>query len=192
MPRRPAVGEPVHARTNPAATGTAGGAMGDTRVARALAHPLRQRIVLFLLEHDDASAVQLSREWKVELGVVNYHLKRLAMLQLVRLCAEIPRRGSIEHRYTFASSALSAHPLLADLVRRGRRRRATTGDVGAALRRLREQRGMKPVQLARAASVEVEELLAIEQGDANPRLRTLLDLTDSLDGSLFDLLDRGP
>lgn len=79
--------------------------------------------------------------------------------------------------------------MLAELLNRPSPRRATPADIGTALRRLRERRGMKPVQLARAAGMDVEQLLAIEEGDADPRLRTLLDLTDSLDASFFDLLD---
>lgn len=135
----------------------------DPRLVKALSHPLRERILLHMAEHPEgASSVQLSRAWGRDIGTIAYHVKRLEALGLLRLTRRVARRGAIEHRYAFSQSALTDIPLLAELLNRTSPRRATAADLGTALRRLRERRGMKPVQLARAAGLDVEQLLAIE------------------------------
>ncbi len=74
----------------------------DPSVAKALAHPLRTR-VLAALENRTASPSQLAAELDVPLGVLSYHVRRLAALGFLRLVKRVPRRGAVEHYYTAAS-----------------------------------------------------------------------------------------
>lgn len=70
----------------------------DPALAKALAHPLRTRI-LAALEGRTASPSDLAAELDAPLGVVSYHVRRLASLGLVKLAKRVPRRGAVEHYY---------------------------------------------------------------------------------------------
>jgi DNA-binding transcriptional ArsR family regulator len=70
----------------------------DPALAKALAHPLRTRI-LAALEDRTASPSDLAAELDAPLGVVSYHVRRLASLGLVKLAKRVPRRGAVEHYY---------------------------------------------------------------------------------------------
>ena len=72
--------------------------IADPRVAKALAHPLRVRI-LGILEDRTASPSELAEELDAPLGNVSYHVRQLAMLGLVKMVRKTPRRGTIEHYY---------------------------------------------------------------------------------------------
>jgi DNA-binding transcriptional ArsR family regulator len=71
----------------------------DPTLAKALAHPLRTRI-LAALETRTASPSELAEELGTGLSLLSYHVRRLEALGLVRLVGRVPRRGAIEHRYT--------------------------------------------------------------------------------------------
>jgi DNA-binding transcriptional ArsR family regulator len=71
----------------------------DPSLAKALAHPLRTRI-LSALEDRTASPSQLAEELGAPLGVVSYHVRRLAALRFLKLVKRVPRRGAVEHYYT--------------------------------------------------------------------------------------------
>jgi DNA-binding transcriptional ArsR family regulator len=71
----------------------------DPALAKALAHPLRTRI-LAALEGRTASPSDLAAELDAPLGVVSYHVRRLAALGLVKLSKRVPRRGAVEHYYS--------------------------------------------------------------------------------------------
>jgi DNA-binding transcriptional ArsR family regulator len=71
----------------------------DPSVAKALAHPLRTRI-LAALENRTASPTQLADELDAPLGVVSYHVRRLHALRFLKLVKRLPRRGAVEHYYT--------------------------------------------------------------------------------------------
>jgi DNA-binding transcriptional ArsR family regulator len=158
--------------------------MPDIKVVKALGHPLRVRILQYLGDKETVSAAELSRAWNVDVGLLSYHVKRLQALGFLRLVARRPRRGAIEHFYAMTTDGTAQ---LADLLSPARRR-ATPADIGSALKRLRERHGRNCVQVARAVGLDVEEVVAIEDGRGDPRLRTLLDLTECLDASLADLL----
>ncbi len=70
----------------------------DPALAKALAHPLRTRI-LATLEDRIASPSELAAELDVSLGVMSYHVRRLEALGLVKLVKRTPRRGAVEHYY---------------------------------------------------------------------------------------------
>ncbi len=70
----------------------------DPALAKALAHPLRIRI-LAALEDRTASPSELAAELDAPLGVTSYHVRRLESLGLVKLVKRTPRRGAVEHYY---------------------------------------------------------------------------------------------
>jgi DNA-binding transcriptional ArsR family regulator len=71
----------------------------DPKLAKALAHPLRTRI-LAALEGRTASPSEIATELGASLGVLSYHMRRLQTLGLVKLVKRVPRRGAVEHYYT--------------------------------------------------------------------------------------------
>jgi DNA-binding transcriptional ArsR family regulator len=72
--------------------------IGDPRLVKALAHPLRVQI-LSTLEDRIASPSDLATELDAPLGNVSYHVRTLADLGLVKLVKRRTRRGAIEHYY---------------------------------------------------------------------------------------------
>jgi DNA-binding transcriptional ArsR family regulator len=72
--------------------------IGDPRLVKALAHPLRVQI-LSALEDRIASPSDLAAELDAPLGNVSYHVRTLADLGLVKLVKRRTRRGAVEHYY---------------------------------------------------------------------------------------------
>jgi DNA-binding transcriptional ArsR family regulator len=68
------------------------------QLAKALAHPLRVRI-LTSLHKGVSSPNQLSQELDEPLGNVSYHVKTLLEYDCVELVKTEPRRGAVEHFY---------------------------------------------------------------------------------------------
>jgi DNA-binding transcriptional ArsR family regulator len=68
------------------------------QVAKALAHPLRVRI-LSSLHKGISSPNQLAQELGEPLGNVSYHVKTLLEYDCVELVKTEPRRGAVEHFY---------------------------------------------------------------------------------------------
>jgi DNA-binding transcriptional ArsR family regulator len=68
------------------------------QLAKALAHPLRVRI-LTSLHKGVSSPNQLSQELGEPLGNVSYHVKTLLEYGCVELVKTEPRRGAVEHFY---------------------------------------------------------------------------------------------
>lgn len=79
----------------------------DPNLAKALSHPLRQRILERLSVGGEASPNQLARVLEEPLGNVAYHVRILQRLGFVELVGTRQRRGALEHHYR----AL-AHPWL--------------------------------------------------------------------------------
>jgi DNA-binding transcriptional ArsR family regulator len=72
--------------------------ISDPRLIKALAHPLRIRI-LAILEEDAASPSELAERLDAPLGNVAYHVRALANLGLIKLVRTTPVRGAVEHHY---------------------------------------------------------------------------------------------
>ena len=70
----------------------------DPRYVKALAHPLRIRILAMLADRN-ASPVQLAARLDATLGTVAYHVRTLHSLGLVELVDTRQRRGATEHYY---------------------------------------------------------------------------------------------
>jgi DNA-binding transcriptional ArsR family regulator len=68
------------------------------QLAKALAHPLRMRI-LTALNRGISSPNQLSQELGEPLGNVSYHVKTLLEFDCIELVKTEPRRGAVEHFY---------------------------------------------------------------------------------------------
>jgi DNA-binding transcriptional ArsR family regulator len=73
--------------------------INDPRLIKALAHPLRVRILSVLETRELASPNELADELDVSLGVMSYHVRRLHALGFLELVKRTPRRGAIEHHY---------------------------------------------------------------------------------------------
>src|SRR3954466_6238093 len=72
--------------------------IGDPRLVKALAHPLRVQI-LSVLEERVASPSDLAEELGAPLGNVSYHVRTLTELGLLKLVKRRTRRGAVEHYY---------------------------------------------------------------------------------------------
>jgi DNA-binding transcriptional ArsR family regulator len=70
----------------------------DPRMIKALAHPMRMRI-LATLDQKVASPSELAGELDAPIGNVSYHVRILDSLGLIRLVRTTPKRGAIEHHY---------------------------------------------------------------------------------------------
>jgi DNA-binding transcriptional ArsR family regulator len=71
----------------------------DERVAKALSHRLRRRILKRLSEHGVASPSELADALGEPLGNVSYHVRVLRELDCLELVRTEPRRGALEHFY---------------------------------------------------------------------------------------------
>src|SRR3954470_7650888 len=74
------------------------GETSEARIAKALAHPLRARILQRLGERV-ASPGDLAVELGAPLGVVSYHVRMLRDYDCVELVRPEPRRGALQHFY---------------------------------------------------------------------------------------------
>jgi DNA-binding transcriptional ArsR family regulator len=71
----------------------------DTRLLKALAHPLRERILELITDRGEASPVELARELDQPLATVSHHTRVLRDLECIELVRTEPRRGAVEHYY---------------------------------------------------------------------------------------------
>lgn len=79
----------------------------DTRLAKALAHPLRAR-VLMVYSGRVASPSQVAAELGAPIADVAYHTKRLLAHECVELVDAVPGRGGVKHFYR-ATRPLEVH-----------------------------------------------------------------------------------
>jgi DNA-binding transcriptional ArsR family regulator len=107
----------------------------EARIAKALTHPLRARILRRLGERV-ASPNDLALELGAPLGVVSYHVRMLRDYDCVELVRTEPRRGALQHFYR-----ATARPMLdADQWRTppsGLRREPSGETIGAVVDDLR-------------------------------------------------------
>jgi DNA-binding transcriptional ArsR family regulator len=71
----------------------------DEGLIKALAHPLRWRILEILSERGEASPVELARRLDQPLATVSHHMRVLRDLGSIELTRTEPRRGALEHFY---------------------------------------------------------------------------------------------
>lgn len=79
------------------------------RFLRALAHPIRRRVLRTLVD-GPGSATTISRALGLNLGVVSYHLNQVLAeeCEVVELVESVPRRGAIEKVYRLKFEAVDA------------------------------------------------------------------------------------
>jgi DNA-binding transcriptional ArsR family regulator len=80
----------------------------DQDLVRALAHPMRVRI-LEALQGRTASPTELAREFLESLGVVSYHANALLDVECIEQVRTQPKRGTIEHFYTARPRSFIGH-----------------------------------------------------------------------------------
>src|SRR4051812_14229483 len=78
--------------------GRPAGETSEARIAKALAHPLRARILQRLGERE-SSPGELATELDAPLGVISYHVRMLRDYECVELVRTEPRRGALQHFY---------------------------------------------------------------------------------------------
>jgi DNA-binding transcriptional ArsR family regulator len=71
----------------------------DERLTKALAHPLRWRILEILVERGETSPIELSRLLDESLATVSHHIRVLRESASIELTRTEPRRGAVEHYY---------------------------------------------------------------------------------------------
>ncbi|MFT3863039.1 MAG: helix-turn-helix domain-containing protein [Solirubrobacterales bacterium] len=80
----------------------------DQDLVRALAHPMRVRI-LEALQGRTASPTELSKEFRESLGVVAYHANALIEVGCIEQVRTRPKRGTVEHFYTATPRSFIGH-----------------------------------------------------------------------------------
>jgi DNA-binding transcriptional ArsR family regulator len=80
----------------------------DQELVKALAHPLRVRI-LEALQGRVASPTELSKELGESLGVIAYHTNTLVSCSCLELVRTRPRRGALEHFFTATPRSFIGH-----------------------------------------------------------------------------------
>jgi len=70
----------------------------DSNLVKAMAHPMRMRI-LTRLNEKVASPNELAKEFGVALPALSYHVRILRELECIELVRTVPRRGALEHFY---------------------------------------------------------------------------------------------
>ena len=78
----------------------------DQRLAKALSHPLRRRVLERFIDEGEASPNEVAKQLGAPLSTVSYHVHILRDLQCIELVRTEPRRGAVEHYYRSALELL--------------------------------------------------------------------------------------
>lgn len=81
---------------------------GDQRLRKALAHPLRAK-VLPLFAEGTVSPVQAAKQLDVDVSHLAYHVRVLRKLGLIELVETKQRRGALEHFYRATDADSGEH-----------------------------------------------------------------------------------
>jgi DNA-binding transcriptional ArsR family regulator len=79
----------------------------DGQIVKALAHLDRVRILMTLIELDEAGPRELARKLDVSLGEVGYHIKVLKDLGVIEPVRTETHRGWVEHYYRARVATIS-------------------------------------------------------------------------------------
>ena len=124
-----------------------------TRMAKAMAHPLRGKILMHLTNHGTASPADLTRVLDEPIGNVSYHVRMLLDLDCVELVDTRQRRGAVEHFYRATRRAILDDAAWAKLPPAARKGfavqwfREAFADVSTAIDAGRLEGGAEDVQL---------------------------------------------
>jgi DNA-binding transcriptional ArsR family regulator len=136
----------------------------DEDLARALAHPLRQRI-LMLLEREVQTPLDLARELAEPLNKIGYHVHVLRDAGCIELARIEHRRGAVAHFYRPTSRALLTDEQWAGLPL-GIRRRLVAQTLADMMGDAREAAGTEGFDHARVHVTRTELELDEEGFDA--------------------------
>lgn len=158
--------------------------INDPRMVKALAHPLRLRIIE-ALENRSASPSELSHELDAPIGNVSYHVRRLEALGVLKLVDTAQRRGAVEHYFRLEERPrisekawASAPPIVKEAMLQGvlskLGEQVTVAAANGGFSRPETQVGRLPMLLdeqgfkeaARLLSTVAERLKAIEEKSA--------------------------
>jgi DNA-binding transcriptional ArsR family regulator len=109
------------------------------RLLKAIAHPLRHRILVAINERE-SSPNEIAQRLGEPLGRVSHHVRVLTRLGAIELVRTEPRRGAVEHFYRarikpwFDDDAWSQLPLSARRTLFGQNLQRLMGDVAKAAR----------------------------------------------------------
>lgn len=101
----------------------------ETRIAKALKHPLRSEIWA-ILDNRTASPAELADELHQPIGNVAYHVKELVRFDCIELVETRPVRGAVEHFYRSIRRPYFSDEDWAKLPRGGRQ---AISDVGIGM-----------------------------------------------------------
>lgn len=156
-------------------------AITEPDVVKALAHPLRVRI-LDVLGQRTVSPKGLADELGASLGTVSYHVRALAALGMVQLVARKQRRGATEHFYRATARQVITDTGWAKLpeIVKARMIDANLATTGAYVQAAAEQGGFsRPEIHASRTTVECDEQawtdLSRTLSDAFERVRQIAD-----------------
>lgn len=71
----------------------------DQRLAKALSHPLRRRVLDEFIQRSEASPNEVAKQLELPLSTTSYHVQILRELGCIELVRTAQRRGAVEHYY---------------------------------------------------------------------------------------------
>ncbi|MFQ5796934.1 MAG: ArsR/SmtB family transcription factor, partial [Candidatus Bipolaricaulia bacterium] len=86
----------------------------DLEQVAALAHPLRRKILITLIDKP-TNVAQLAREFGEDHAKINYHVRKLMNLGLVRLIEKREKRGIMEKYYQAIAQRFTFNDLMKHL-----------------------------------------------------------------------------
>lgn len=104
------------------------------RFSRVVRHPLRLRVLAYLLEHDSVCASEFARRYDVDLSALSYHVRTLERLGLLTVVRRDCARGGVRTWHSLS-------PELRAGVAAPGRSDATTASLCAARKEERAQQG---------------------------------------------------
>lgn len=114
----------------------------DDRLAKALSHPLRQRI-LQLLNRKVSSPREIAEELGEKISDVGYHVRMLQQYGAIERVRTEPRRGAVKHFYRATTRAMLDDQQLAQLPTSAQRsiRAVVLGEIVDHVRHALERHG---------------------------------------------------
>lgn len=85
-------------------------------IAKSLSHPLRLDYLRALRERSELSPSEFARDSDEPLGNVSYHVKALYEAGVLEVSSMVPRRGAMEHRYSFTGPRAGVTLAVIDLL----------------------------------------------------------------------------
>lgn len=85
-------------------------------ITKALSHPLRLEYLRALSQRRELSPSEFAQDTDEPLGNVSYHVKALQKAGVVEIASLVPRRGAMEHRYSYTGPRAGVAMAMIDLL----------------------------------------------------------------------------